>query len=374
MSVTIATSPTQSPTLLQRIFGTEPKTVVKETSVTTIVNDPGASIDWKTALRNGGIGAALGAALGGVSLLTKTALPFIGKIASVGALGHLVGTAGAIGAATAAIPFLVDVSRRSPTAKAAIIGGSIGAAAGAVLPFLPVWLGAAAGAGIGLVAHKVHEYNEQHPLPESPYPGYVASPGWAPYGAVPAGMTSVVPVGGQGYGYSAGYPSYGTVPYGYGATPYGYGAQMLPQTAATVTPGVMTAAPTVAPVAARAAVAPDAAKPAAAAKKAAKFPKAKTWVDKAGNVRQVGTGKVLKAAAGVGSGTSASVGSVPPATSAPGTVPSAAVGVLPQTATVLPNASAIGTTSSLPKLSTAGLAGFDLSSITNPTAAVKLPS
>ncbi len=35
-----------------------------------------------------------------------------------------------------------------------------------------------------------------------------------------------------------------------------------------------------------------------ASKATAKHPKAKTWIDKAGNVRQVGTGKILKAASG----------------------------------------------------------------------------
>lgn len=405
MSVTIATSPTQSPTLLQRLFGTEPKTVVKETSVTTIVNDPGTGIDWKTALRNGGIGAAIGGALGGVSLLTKVALPLIGKVGSLAGVARLAGTGGAIGAAIAAVPFLVDVSRRNPTAKAAIIGGSIGAAAGAVLPFLPVWLGAAAGAGIGLVAHKVTSYNQEHPAPLSPYPGYTASPGWSPYGQVPNGMTPVMPYGqgvgygpgvgfGQGMGYGQGYP----VGYGasFGGYPAGYGAQILPQTAMGapmngqaltvaqqqallqqqqmqmlaaqqgLAPGA--AAPQVAPGAAAPSVAaPVAAPTAAPVKKVAKFPNAKTWVDKAGNVRQVGTGKVLKAAAGSGAGTSAAVGSVP-SSAAPGVVPTAQTTVLPQNAAVAP-----ATTSSLPKLSTAGLAGIDLSSITNPTAPSSIP-
>jgi hypothetical protein len=409
MSVDIVTAPpTNHPTLLQRVFGTEPKTVVHETSTTTIVNDPGVGIDWKTALRNGGIGAAIGGALGGVSLLTKAALPFIGKIGSVAGLARLAGTAGVLGAATAAVPFLIEASRNSPKAKAAIIGGSIGAAAGAVLPFLPVWLGAAAGAGIGLVVHNARQHRDDYPV--SPYPGYVASPGWVPYGSngqgmVPNGMTQVVPSFGAGYpnaGYGAGYPTagYGYPTAGYPANGYGYptgygmalpmqaaGAagqagsaqamspqqqllmqqQVAAQQAAAAGSQSRAAMPGAVAMPATTGVAPSVA-PAVASPPAAgavartpKFPGAKTWVDKSGNIRQVGTGKVLKAATG-GSGSAGAVGSVPTGAAAPGIVPStSAPGIVPTRTTVLPSSS-----TALPALPTGGLTGIDLSSITNP--------
>src|SRR5690349_9415917 len=119
MSVTIATtSPAQS-TLWQRLTGTEPKTVVTETSRTEITSDPGGSFNLKTALRNGGIGAAIAGALGGVSLLGKVALPIIGKVATVGGLAKLAGVGGAIGLATAALPIVAPKIRNNPTAKAA---------------------------------------------------------------------------------------------------------------------------------------------------------------------------------------------------------------------------------------------------------------
>ena len=416
MSVDIVTAPpTNHPSLLQRVFGTEPRTIIRESSTTTVVNEPGVGIDWKRALRNGGIGAAIGGALGGVSLLTKAALPFIGKVGSVAGLARLAGTAGVLGAATAAVPFLVEASRTSPTAKAAIIGGGIGAAAGAVLPFLPVWLGAAAGAGIGLMVHNARQHRDDYPV--SPYPGYVASPGWVPYGTgpgmVPPGMTQVVPSFGAGYpnmgypgaGYpAAGYPVMGSPMNGYGSmgygVPTGYGMALPMQATAAAgvapgvrAPGMVAGAPGMvagapAPTGGVPTSAPGAtAQPAAAApRKAPRFPGAKTWVDKSGNVRQVGTGKVLKAAAG-GAGTAGAagttnapgsvgaVGRVPagvaapgvvappivPSTSAPGLVPTAVPGVLPSSTTVLPSSSA-----ALPAISNAGLAGIDLSSITNP--------
>jgi hypothetical protein len=46
-------------------------------------------------------------------------------------------------------------------------------------------------------------------------------------------------------------------------------------------------------------------KPASGSGAKAKFPNAKTWIDKGGNVRQLGTGKVLKAAAGAAAPSSA---------------------------------------------------------------------
>ena len=94
MSVNVIPSP-QPASFWQRLTGTEPKTVVHESSTTTISSTPGGSFNLKTALRNGGIGAAVAGALGGVSLLGKVALPLIGKIGSVGGLVKLAGVGGA---------------------------------------------------------------------------------------------------------------------------------------------------------------------------------------------------------------------------------------------------------------------------------------
>lgn len=196
MSVVIA-PPVQQSSLLQRLFGAEPRTVVHETSTTTIVNQPGGGFSFRTALRNGGIGAALAGALGGASLLAKVALPLVGKVASLGGLARLIGVGGALGAATAAIPLLVPLVQRSPAAKAAVVGAGVGAAAGAVLPFVPIWLGAAAGAGIGWAIHAARNRTSQGDSYPT-YPGYAAYPGFAPYGTtpggrVPAGMVAVSP-------------------------------------------------------------------------------------------------------------------------------------------------------------------------------------
>lgn len=346
MSVTIAAAPQQS-SWWQRLTNSEPRTVVRETSTTTITSQPGGSFNLKDALRNGGIGAGVAGVLGGVSLLAKVSLPVIGKIGSVGGLVKLVGVGGALGAATAAIPLLAPMIRDNPTAKSAAIGAGIGAAAGFVLPLVPTWLGAAAGAGIGLAIHSMKN-RPANPYPN--YPGYQASPGWVPYGTSsgdtpPNGWVPVTPNFGGAYGMPVGASSFS--PWGqYGAmNPYGaygapqasmLGAMTLPMTATTPgavatmngvgQPMVANVAPQVAPQTAAQAlpqamvpgaaaanpatfvpgssglgvVAPGTAAPIstpAAGAKTPKFPGAKTWIDNDGNIRQVGTGKVLKRAA-----------------------------------------------------------------------------
>ncbi len=321
MSVTIATSTPQPSSWWQRLTGTEPKTVVTETSRTEIVNDPGGSFNLKTALRNGGIGAAVAGVLGGVSLLGKVALPVIGKVATVGGLAKLAGVGGGIGLATAALPLVAPKVRDSPTAKAALLGAGIGAAAGAVLPLVPIPIGAAVGAGVALLV----KHRKDHPSPvHTQYPGYRAYPGYVPAGTssgdvvpgapgaglVPVspnygmyGQTAINPYAmgsfgapapgytpagswGSPYGSAYGASPYGASPYGaspYGPNPYGYG-MTLPATAGQVQQPVAT--PAVAPTPA------PAARPAAA--KAPVRTKAKTFTDGAGNLRQVGTGKILK--------------------------------------------------------------------------------
>lgn len=304
----------QSPSLLQRVFGAQPRTVVHETSTTTITQDPGGRFSLKAALRNGGIGAAVAGALGGVSLLGKVALPLVGKVGSVAGLAKLAGVGGAIGIAAAAIPLLAPKVQRSPAAKAALTGAAIGAAAGAVLPLLPIGIGAAVGAGVGLLIHR----SRTNPRPEyAEYPGYSAYPGFVPAGpGAGAGYPGAFPTGGYG-GVPMGYPGAGAYP-GYGTGVVGpttgfpayagYGVSMLPMTAGAAqgTAGAapqLTAAYGASPVGATVAparvggvpsAAPAAARPAAT--KAPRFPGAKTWVDTAGNVREVGTGKVLKRA------------------------------------------------------------------------------
>ncbi len=327
MSVAIATTPQQS-TWWQRLTGTEPKTVVRETSTTEITSVPGSSFNLKTALRNGGIGAAVAGVLGGVSLLGKVALPIIGKVGSVAGLAKLAGVGGAVGLATAALPLLADKASTNPRLKAALVGAGIGAAAGALLPLIPLPIGAAIGAGVGLLVH----HKRTHPDPvHTQYPGYRAYPGFVPAGtapgdAVPNGLVPVTPNYGM-YGptamnpYAMGFPGYPApayglpsgVPagYGYGASPYGansYG-MTLPATAGQVQQPV--GAPAAAPVAM------PATRPAA---KAPVRTKAKTFTDTAGNVRQVGTGKIVKPttrpAAGVrtgAAGISAPVGALPTA-------------------------------------------------------------
>lgn len=316
MSVAIAASP-QPSTFWQRLTGTEPKTVVRETSTTTITNDPGGSFNVGTALRNGGIGAAVAGVLGGVSLLGKVALPLIGKVGTLSGLVKLAGVGGALGIATAAIPLVAPRVRDSPAAKAALTGAAVGAAAGAVLPLLPIPVGAAVGAGVGLLLHHRRTI-PAHGYPG--YPGYRAHPGYVPVGMAPGGlpphpgMVPVTPnygmhvgsaVNPYGYGVPQGYgmsPGYG-MPQGYGASMqmgpygpmgglgagYGYGPSMsLPMQGGQhgVQPGAAApvATPATRPVAARATGAP-------------KHPGAKTWIDRAGNVRQVGTGAVLRPAA-----------------------------------------------------------------------------
>lgn len=321
MSVTIV--PTQQPaTFWQRLTGTEPKTIVRETSTTEISSHPGGGFDLKTALRNGGIGAAVAGALGGVSLLGKVALPIIGKVGSLAGLARLAGVGGAIGVATAALPLVADAARRSPATKAALTGAAIGAAAGAVLPLMPIPLGAAIGAGVGLLVH----HRRNRPAPDYPvYPGYQAHPGFVPYrtgpGApVPNGLVPVSPNYGMyagtamnPYGNLAGY---GAVNMGYGAMPapsYGYGTlPMQAHGAAVGQPGMQQGA-VAQPVAT---AQPAGAAPAPGAAKAPKFRSAKTFTDKAGNLRQVGTGTVIKPA-------QAAIGTVRPGTAAPVGMPGA---------------------------------------------------
>lgn len=312
MSVAIAGSP-QPSTFWQRLTGTEPKTVVRETSTTTITNDPGGSFNVGTALRNGGIGAAVAGVLGGVSLLGKVALPLIGKVGTLSGLVKLAGVGGALGIATAAIPLVAPRVRNSPAAKAALTGAAIGVAAGAVLPLLPISMGAAVGAGVGLLVH----HRRTNPATTYPgYPGYRAYPGYVPVGTAPGdlpphpGMVPVTPnygmhvgaaVNPYGYGMPAGYGQQVGSPYGamagYGATHgyggyggYGYGPSMsLPMQAGQ---GQQVGRPAAAPITGPA-TRPATARPAGVAR----HPGAKTWIDKAGNVRQVGTGKVLRASA-----------------------------------------------------------------------------
>lgn len=313
MSVTIAA--TQQPaSWLQRLTGTEPKTVIRETSTTEVTSVPGGSFNLRSALRNGGIGAAVVGALGGVSLLGKIALPIIGKVGSLGGLIKLAGVGGALGVATAAIPLIAPKVKESPAAKAALVGAGIGAVAGAVLPLLPTWLGAAAGAGVGLLIHN----RRNAPVPNyTTYPGYNAYPGFVPVGMssgsmVPNGMMQVTP----NYGSYAGmamnpYGGYGLAGYGYptGAMT-GYGMMQSPYGGSLALPMQAASQPQATGSQASPASTSTSSKP--------RFPGAKTWVDKAGNVRQVGTGKVLKAATGSGA-------YAPPVGAASSATPSAAV-------------------------------------------------
>lgn len=301
MSVNIV--PTQQPsTFLQRLTGTEPRTVVRESSVTTISSDPGGRFDLKAGLRNGVIGAAVAGALGGASLLGKVALPLIGKVGSVAGLAKLAGIGGALGLATAALPMVASHARRSPATKAALTGVAIGAAAGAVLPLMPIPIGAAIGAGVGLLVH----HRRTHPVPHhAHYPGYRAYPGFAPYGMdggpVPHGMVPVTPnFGGHVPGAMNPYGFGGYPPVGYGASMVGhggyggYGMSLPMQGGAQAQPtGLVPTGALPAAVAAQAL--PQAPRPAAAPTRAPRFPKAKTYKDPLGNVRQVGTGKLLKA-------------------------------------------------------------------------------
>lgn len=308
MSVSIATNP-QPANWWQRLTGTEPKTVITETSRTEVTSVEGGSFNLRAALRNGGIGAAVAGALGGVSLLGKIALPIIGKVGSLGGLVKLAGVGGALGVATAAIPLVAPKVKESPAAKAALVGAGIGGVAGAILPLMPTWLGAAIGAGVGLLVHN----RRNLPAPDhTMYPGYQAYPGFRPAGTasgdahVPNGLVPVTPnygahvnsaVNPYGYGMNGmyGMPSYGmngmNGMYGASMSPYGYSLPMTGQQQGAMQPQVVARPQVDAP-------APTA--PAAAAKPAGtpKFPNAKTWIDKQGNVRQVGTGKILKRAAG----------------------------------------------------------------------------
>ncbi len=140
----------------------------------------------------------------------------------------------------------------------------------------------------------------------SPAPGYTPQGTWgSPYG--------------NAYG-----SAYGMSPYG--ASPYGYGT--LPATAGQVQQPVST--PAVAPASA------PVRRPAATKKGAAPVrSKAKTFTDKAGNVRQVGTGKIVKPTTRV---TTAGVGTVPTGTPAPVGygAPAADLGQLTSPASYLP--------------------------------------
>lgn len=197
-----------SVSMMQRLFGTQPKTVVHTHTTTEVTHDPGSRFNLRTALRNAGIGAGVAGALGGASLLLKTALPLVGKVGSVAGLGRLIGVGGALGAATAAIPLLAPIVRDNPAARSAAIGAGIGAAAGFVLPLVPTSLGAIAGAGIGLAVHAMK--NRPQPTWQQ-YPGFDAYPGWVPvqnqgawgmYGS-PVGMNPYVaaaPFAGAMYG------------------------------------------------------------------------------------------------------------------------------------------------------------------------------
>ncbi|MEO6867174.1 MAG: hypothetical protein ABI200_04060 [Gaiellales bacterium] len=333
MSVNIATN-TQPATWLQRLTGSEPRTVVKETSTTTITSQPGGSFSLKSALRNGGIGAALAGVLGGVSLLGKVALPVIGKVATLGGLAKLAGVGGAIGLATAALPILAPRIQQSPTAKAALLGAGIGAAAGAALPLVPIWLGASIGAGVGLLVHNKKHRSHDYPM----YPGYQAYPGFQPYGMnagahMPQGLVPVTPNYGSyagtamnpygnmsGYGMvQGGYGNAMPAAYGYGnANGYGNGygdaqSMMLPAQASApaaanaAMPGaaqqtnsaVATPVATAAPRAAKNELPPVGVKKSSkksSSKKStgAKTTKAKSFKDSKGNIRQIGTGKILK--------------------------------------------------------------------------------
>jgi len=309
MSVAIAAPP--SGTLLQRLTGTEPKTVVQETSTTTISSVSGGGFDLKAGLRNGAIGAGIAGVLGGVSLLGKVALPLVGRIGSVAGLAKFAGVGGAIGLATAALPIVLPKLKESPAARSAAIGAAVGAAAGAVLPLLPIGVGAALGAGVGLLVHS----RRTHPRPTYPmYPGYQASPGWVPYTGgmgVPVGMPMGMPApyGASMTGYpvapamaGAGYPGAMVPQVGYGmALPMQAQGQatgqVVPQVAGQVAPQVAVApqAGVAVPGMAGTAVPEAAPAPAPAPARAPKF-SAKTFTDGSGNLRQVGTGKIIKPA------------------------------------------------------------------------------
>jgi hypothetical protein len=375
MSVNVIPAPQQS-TWWQRLTHSEPKTVVREVSTTEISSTPGGSFDLKTGLRNGAIGAAVAGVLGGVSLLGKVALPIIGKVASVGGLARLAGVGGAIGLATAALPVIVPSINRSPAAKAALTGAAIGAAAGAILPLIPIPIGAAIGAGVGLLIH--NRRNRQYDYPT--YPGYEAYPGYAPYGTspgapVPNGLVPVTPnygmyAGtamnpyGNPMGYAGAQMGYG-MPMGYGV-PAGYGAgMMLPAQAQGAVPAVQPVAqPQVQAASAQPTPAPTAAPARPTATKAPKFKNAKTFTDKAGNLRQIGTGRILRPAAGGVTG----VGSVPAGAAAPiglgavapqpGLGMAAPLGAVPTgVATSLPYAGAAGLGSALPQALDASILG-----------------
>lgn len=179
-------------------------------------------LNVKTTALVGGIGGALGAALGGVSLLTKAAIPFLGKAGSVLGIAKWGVAGAAIGAGAIALPAIASHFPKGSIMQKVIYGAGIGSAAGTVLPILGPISGAIVGAGVGAAVHLVssgvfdggysygpgygYPYGSRYPVPM----GY----GMPPYGMPRVGM--------PGYGMPGCGPSpYGMPMPGVGMSPYG---------------------------------------------------------------------------------------------------------------------------------------------------------
>lgn len=183
MSVAAINNVTQRPSFIDRLTHRErPAPGTAPVSGSGIADT--SKVNVRDAIRNVAIGGAAGGVLGGISMLGKISLPLIGSVAGLGGIARLAGVGGAVGLGIAALPVIAPMVNKSPAAKAALLGAGIGAAAGAVLPLLPMPLGAIAGAAIGLTVHALK--NRRHQAPQfTQYPGYVASPGWVSVGVVP---------------------------------------------------------------------------------------------------------------------------------------------------------------------------------------------
>lgn len=183
MSVGIPPAPSVAGTLPQVVIASNGR--LESTGST-------ASLDTGKLLKGLGIGAGVGAAVGGATLLGKFALPFIGSATSAMGVLKFAGIGAGVGAAAIAAPFIWKATEDKPAARSVLVGAGVGAIAGAILPIIPTWLGAIAGAAAGLAIHATRR-NDGVDVPH--VNGYATSSGWAPVARLPIGYGAGVPGG-----------------------------------------------------------------------------------------------------------------------------------------------------------------------------------
>jgi hypothetical protein len=137
----------------------------KQSPKQTVVQTIGLpAIDLGSVAKGGLLGAGVGAAVGGLSLLTKFKLPILGGVTGIGGLLRFGAVGAGVGIAATVLPKVWPQLDQYPAIKSALTGAAIGGAAGA---FLPIPLigpisGALIGGVIGLAAHHLGNSNNQN--------------------------------------------------------------------------------------------------------------------------------------------------------------------------------------------------------------------